>query len=99
MYKLLDLRFVIGAFFCIIGILLLIYSFQNEDNGREINRWCGVVFGVFGLFMVVISLGKDAHDELLEEPKEWKPSIPLFSGQNNSLNEFFYVDLEFNFLI
>ena len=52
MYKLLDLRFVIGAFFCIIGILLLIYSFQNEYTGREVNRWSGVVVGGFGLVKV-----------------------------------------------
>lgn len=58
MNKILDLRFVIGLFFTIIGVILLVYGFMNFDNtmslnkaigwGVEdhsfINRWCGIVF-------------------------------------------------------
>ena len=61
MNKLLDLRFVIGVFFTVVGTMLLIYSF---GKGEEINRWCGIVFGVFGVLMILLSFGKDAHDEL-----------------------------------
>jgi hypothetical protein len=32
-----------------------------------VNKWCGTVFTVFGAFMILISFGKDAHDELLKD--------------------------------
>jgi hypothetical protein len=70
MNKLFDLRFVIGSFFLVVGILLLGYSFlssQTANNFVAVNRGCGIVFIVFGILMVVLSLGKDADDELLEE--------------------------------
>jgi hypothetical protein len=74
MNKLFDLRFVIGAFFTLIGILLLGYSFTSTtvetatsiENTQVVNRWCGIVFMVFGILMIVLSLRKDADDELLE---------------------------------
>lgn len=45
-----DLRSVIGWFFMIISILLLITSFTTA-NGSEINRNTGIVFLVFGILM------------------------------------------------
>jgi len=66
--KLFDLRFVIGSFFLIVGILLVIYGFSNETGqAKNINRWCGTSFSIFGIVMIVLSLQKEAHDELLEE--------------------------------
>jgi len=65
--KLFDLRFVIGSFFTIVGLLLLIYGFMNEAETKTINTWCGGVFLIFGIVMIVLSLQKDAKDELLEE--------------------------------
>jgi|GEM_PF-801376 len=66
--KLFDLRFVIGSFFLIVGILLTIYSFLNETaQAKDINLWCGISFSVFGILMIVLSLQKEAHDELLDE--------------------------------
>lgn len=70
MNKLFDLRFVIGSFFLIVGILLLGYSFLstiNINNSQTVNRWCGLLFIVFGFLMIVFSLKKDANDELLKE--------------------------------
>ena len=68
MDKLLDLRFVIGVFFTIVGVLLLGYSFTNENyHAQETNRWCGIIFLVFGIVMILLSLRKNAHDELLKE--------------------------------
>lgn len=73
MNKLLDLRFVIGVFFTLIGLLLLLQGFLS-DSGTEgagsINRWTGAVFAAFGVVMIVLSFGKEAHDEILEEPKD-----------------------------
>lgn len=66
MHKLLDLRFVIGVFFLIVGLMLLAYSFMSDNaDAAGINRWCGALFSFFGVVMVVLSLQKDAHDELL----------------------------------
>jgi predicted tellurium resistance membrane protein TerC len=66
--KLFDLRFVIGSFFLIVGILLVIYGFLIEtEHARKINKWCGITFSVFGIIMIVLSLQKEAHDELLED--------------------------------
>ena len=66
--KLFDLRFVIGAFFSIVGVLLLIYGFFIETAAeRDVNRWCGSFFLIFGVFMIFLSFRKDANDELLEE--------------------------------
>jgi hypothetical protein len=69
MSKLFDLRFVIGSFFSIIGLLLLIHSFTSTDGEQDINRWTSIVFILFGVLMIILSLQKDAHDELLEEEK------------------------------
>jgi cytochrome c biogenesis protein CcdA len=68
MNKLIDLRFVIGLFFTIIGILILVYSFVTKvdvDN-QSVNRWGSIAFIIFGVVMIVISLGKDTGDELME---------------------------------
>ena len=66
MNSLLDLRFVIGLFFLVIAILLLVYSFTNEGRAASINLWCGVVFGAFGLLMFFLSLRKGDSDEVLD---------------------------------
>ena len=55
MKKLFDLRFVIGAFFCIIGILLLGYSFFSAKDGVQVNRVCGIIFIAFGVSMIWLS--------------------------------------------
>ncbi len=72
MNSLLDLRFVIGLFFVIIGVLLLLDSFLVSAADAQItNRWCGIVFGVFGGFMILLSRQRDETDEVLEDvPKK-----------------------------
>lgn len=70
MDKLFDLRFVIGSFFLVVGVLLLGYSFTSADttlNMQTVNRWCGIFFIAFAVIMIVLSFVKDADDELLEE--------------------------------
>ncbi len=54
----LDLRAVIGAFFLIISILLIVTSFIVE-NGSEINRNTGIVFLIFSLIMLLLTRKKD----------------------------------------
>ncbi|HWJ90045.1 MAG TPA: hypothetical protein VNR87_02990 [Flavisolibacter sp.] len=68
MNKLFDLRFVIGTFFGLVGLLLLAYGFTTADdtfNAHAVNKWCGTLFVIFGVLMIILSFQKDAHDELL----------------------------------
>ena len=71
MNRLIDLRFVIGLFFFIVGMILLGYSFITEVvDAIEINRWCGVVFIVFGAFMLFLSYRKDESDDVLANEED-----------------------------
>jgi hypothetical protein len=59
MKKLYDLRFVIGMFFLVIGVLLLGYVlFASTAAGISVNKWCGILFVLFGGSMVTLSLKK-----------------------------------------
>lgn len=65
--KLFDLRFIIGSFFSIVAIILLVYGFLIETgSARNVNRWCGAFFLIFGMIMIFLSFRKDANDELLD---------------------------------
>jgi hypothetical protein len=70
MNKILDLRFVIGCFFLLTGIILLAYSFLSSNSKiadpQNINRWCGGLFVLFGIFMIVISRRNKKEDEIIE---------------------------------
>jgi hypothetical protein len=66
MNKILDLRFVIGTFFTIVGIMLLVYGLSSTETAiRSVNRWCGITFTIFGISMIILSFVKDADDEIL----------------------------------
>lgn len=59
MKKLFDLRFVIGVFFLVVGILLLGYGLLGAATEIvHVNTWCGVIFTVFGVFMLGLSYKK-----------------------------------------
>lgn len=47
-----DLRFVIGLFFLINGVLLLAWRFDVDS----INSRCGAVFALFGMVMLVVAV-------------------------------------------
>lgn len=65
MNKLFDLRFVIGAFFSLVGLLLLIYGLLSKVEDQQIiNKYCGGLFLAFGLIMIVLSFRKNGNDEL-----------------------------------
>jgi len=59
--RLFDLRFVIGLFFLVIGILLIVHGFVG-GAGLVINKWAGGLFLVFGIFMIVLSGKKPSAD-------------------------------------
>lgn len=65
MNKFFDLRFVIGLFFLIIGILLLIHSFTNVHEAHQaVNRWCSISFIVFAILMLILSVDRKPKDKL-----------------------------------
>ncbi|MBS4042779.1 MAG: hypothetical protein KGZ59_03080 [Chitinophagaceae bacterium] len=58
MKKLFDLRFVIGLFFSVVGILLLLYHFlvnTTQPENHKINLYSGMVYLLFGVVMIVLS--------------------------------------------
>jgi|LakMenE18May11ns_1017448.scaffolds.fasta_scaffold9232108_1 hypothetical protein len=59
MNKFLDLRFVIGLFFLIIGTLLLIYHFLFTKSKDVENLYCGYLFVIFGSIFLIISNKSD----------------------------------------
>ena len=65
MDKFFDLRFVIGLFFSLIGLLILIYSFTNANEAHQsVNRDCSIAFIVFGVIMIILAFGKNPKDKL-----------------------------------
>jgi hypothetical protein len=60
MNKLLDLRFVIGLFFLIIGLLLLGYAFFSDttEYKKEVNLYCGMLLSSFALLMFALKKKK-----------------------------------------
>lgn len=54
MNKLTDLRYVIGIFFSLAGLIVLLSSFAGEggkSGGSQINLYAGICYIVFGLGM------------------------------------------------
>ncbi|RYZ22061.1 MAG: hypothetical protein EOO16_10535 [Chitinophagaceae bacterium] len=64
MNNLFDLRFVIGAFFTIAGLMLFVYSFFDRE---AINHWCGLLFVAFGVVMILLSRMKPVDDPNVPE--------------------------------
>ena len=64
MKKLLDLRFVIGLFFVLVGNLLLAhYLFNFKVLPVTLNLKCGLVFLVFGMSMIALSYFTKIEEE------------------------------------
>jgi hypothetical protein len=61
MYKKLnDLQFVIGLFFTVVSIILLLSVFLTSNPGGKLNELTGSGFLVFGLAMMLIRKGNKA---------------------------------------
>ncbi len=54
MDRFLDLRFIIGLFFLLTGLALLLYGVTHTE-GSGINTGCGVLFIAFGALMALLS--------------------------------------------
>jgi hypothetical protein len=66
MKKLYDLRFVIGVFFTIAGLLLTGYHLFTDKSPvpeDKLNLWSGVFYTVFGIVMMGLSYTKTASSE------------------------------------
>lgn len=53
----LDLRFIIGLFFSIVGLALVIASFLMQttvEKSEETNFWSGIFYVVFGVLMIAL---------------------------------------------
>jgi len=48
-----ELNFVIGLFFTLVSGILLVDTFANKEAGK-LNLYTGLVFLIFGLFMIII---------------------------------------------
>jgi len=57
--KLNDLQFVIGLFFSVVAVILLLNVMLTSNVGGKLNIYTGAVFLVFGVAMMVIRKGKE----------------------------------------
>ena len=63
MQKLTDLRFVIGVFFSLSGLVLLgTYLIGSQAHHPQLNLYAGRVMLLFGLFMLLMFYKGDAAD-------------------------------------
>ena len=53
-----ELNFVIGLFFTIVSLILLASNFFDKELSGKLNFYTGIVFLIFGLFMMNIKAGK-----------------------------------------
>lgn len=60
MKRLFDLRFVIGLFFLVISLLLILYGvIYISDTEKKINLYAGLFFLLFALTMLFVSTPKN----------------------------------------
>lgn len=68
MNNLFDLRFVIGVFFLVIGLLLTVYGFAVYGQSHsELNIVCGISFLLFSIVMILLSRKKPSGTPKVEE--------------------------------
>ena len=53
--RLTELSFIIGLFFTIVSLILLIGYFTSPTLSSDKNMYSGITFLVFGLFMIFIT--------------------------------------------
>jgi uncharacterized membrane protein YesL len=55
-----ELNFVIGLFFTIVSLILLADNFFAKGSPGKLNLYTGLVFLIFGLFMIIIKTNRSA---------------------------------------
>lgn len=50
-----ELSFIIGLFFLLVSLILLIGHFVSDLLTAPINLYSGIVFLLFGIFMILIT--------------------------------------------
>lgn len=71
MKKIFDLRFIIGLFFGVVGIILIITSLTMQTGGEKsetTNFWSGIFYVVFSVVMLI--LWKTGYREESEDADE-----------------------------
>jgi uncharacterized membrane protein len=58
--KMNELSFIIGLFFTIVSIILVLNYFLNKHLSGKLNFYAGIVFLVFGLVMISLKTDKTA---------------------------------------
>ena len=53
-----ELNFVIGLFFTIASLILLIDTLLNKEGTGKLNLYTGITFLIFGVFMISLKTGK-----------------------------------------
>lgn len=67
----LDLRFIIGLFFSLVGCALIIASFAmttTEGKSEVTNFWSGLFYIIFGAFMIALWYFGKHEDDRSETP-------------------------------
>ena len=64
-----DLRFLIGSFFSVVGVILLLASFfgpndYSEVVGIKVNLVVGLFVLAFGLFMLILAYARCKNKDL-----------------------------------
>jgi len=54
-----QLSFIIGLFFIILSIILIVGYVATEALNANINLYSGIAFLAFGVFMVLVKSGED----------------------------------------
>jgi uncharacterized membrane protein YesL len=54
-----ELNFVIGLFFTIVAVILIVDALLNRALSGTINLYTGIAFLIFGFVMIIIRTAKD----------------------------------------
>ena len=53
-----ELNFVIGLFFTIVSLILLVDTLLNNEGTGKLNLYTGITFLIFGVFMILLKTDK-----------------------------------------
>ncbi|HEV8505053.1 MAG TPA: hypothetical protein VGQ53_06625 [Chitinophagaceae bacterium] len=53
-----ELNFVIGVFFTIVSLILLVDTLLHKEGTGKLNLYTGITFLIFGVFMILLKTDK-----------------------------------------